>query len=406
MTQMRQTTYFEVPPPLIVFDDDQNKAIKYGVRSTYEKPSHSHSHAKRVVATMGMTVIMIIIMHHHDVKEPSHWRRSRSGQSLPQIITVSPLAKNEANMPASAGRVRMPHNNRVAAAAALKTTAIWQKTIGHDPYAGQNEPEQQQSELESEQAREKARQVMTVARQQNLTDGAQRDDFARRLYLGLKSGKRRKEDDDERHQQQQRAATAAADNPDEQLSSSEDELVEVEVRRKKKSKKERKKRKKRRRHSSSDDESRASVDDDDRRREKRKKSKKRKSHRSRSRRRHSSSDDSSRSASGDGAESSSDHEEREKKRKRRKEAKHRTRKRRHSDSEESQDDDREPREKRVAGHETKGLIGASFQPSEQYSGAREGFVFQMGDRGIGYYKDRPPAVNAKLRDEMLRLYRE
>lgn len=33
-------------------------------------------------------------------------------------------------MPASAGRVRMPHNNRMSTSAALKTSDIWSKTIG------------------------------------------------------------------------------------------------------------------------------------------------------------------------------------------------------------------------------------------------------------------------------------
>ena len=30
-------------------------------------------------------------------------------------------------------RARMPHNNRVTAGNALKTTDIWTKTIGHNP---------------------------------------------------------------------------------------------------------------------------------------------------------------------------------------------------------------------------------------------------------------------------------
>lgn len=33
-------------------------------------------------------------------------------------------------MPASAGRVRMPHNNRMSTSGSLQSTAIWQKTIG------------------------------------------------------------------------------------------------------------------------------------------------------------------------------------------------------------------------------------------------------------------------------------
>lgn len=38
-------------------------------------------------------------------------------------------------MPATAGRVRMPANNRVHSSAALQTHGIWQSAIGYDPYA-------------------------------------------------------------------------------------------------------------------------------------------------------------------------------------------------------------------------------------------------------------------------------
>ncbi|XP_052199832.1 CAX-interacting protein 4-like [Diospyros lotus] len=38
-------------------------------------------------------------------------------------------------MPATAGRVRMPANNRVHSSAALQTHGIWQNAIGYDPYA-------------------------------------------------------------------------------------------------------------------------------------------------------------------------------------------------------------------------------------------------------------------------------
>lgn len=44
-------------------------------------------------------------------------------------------------MPATAGRVRMPANNRVHSSAALQTHGIWQSAIGYDPYA----PDQKQS---------------------------------------------------------------------------------------------------------------------------------------------------------------------------------------------------------------------------------------------------------------------
>ena len=38
-------------------------------------------------------------------------------------------------MPASAGSVRMPHNNRMDSSSALKMTGIWKNTIKYDPYA-------------------------------------------------------------------------------------------------------------------------------------------------------------------------------------------------------------------------------------------------------------------------------
>eukprot|EP00270_Netrium_digitus_P003060 TRINITY_DN1346_c0_g1_i1.p1 TRINITY_DN1346_c0_g1~~TRINITY_DN1346_c0_g1_i1.p1 ORF type:complete len:219 (+),score=51.09 TRINITY_DN1346_c0_g1_i1:34-690(+) len=41
-------------------------------------------------------------------------------------------------MPATAGRVRMPANNRVHSSAALQTHGIWQSAIGYDPYAPEN----------------------------------------------------------------------------------------------------------------------------------------------------------------------------------------------------------------------------------------------------------------------------
>ncbi|KAI3871303.1 hypothetical protein MKX03_006230 [Papaver bracteatum] len=49
-------------------------------------------------------------------------------------------------MPATAGRVRMPANNRVHSSAALQTHGIWQSAIGYDPYApNKDEPKQSSS---------------------------------------------------------------------------------------------------------------------------------------------------------------------------------------------------------------------------------------------------------------------
>lgn len=39
-------------------------------------------------------------------------------------------------MPANAGRVPMPANNRLSVSDSLNTHQIWQNSVGHDPYAG------------------------------------------------------------------------------------------------------------------------------------------------------------------------------------------------------------------------------------------------------------------------------
>eukprot|EP00322_Chrysochromulina_rotalis_P000088 CAMPEP_0115859656 /NCGR_PEP_ID=MMETSP0287-20121206/16728_1 /TAXON_ID=412157 /ORGANISM="Chrysochromulina rotalis, Strain UIO044" /LENGTH=203 /DNA_ID=CAMNT_0003313963 /DNA_START=65 /DNA_END=676 /DNA_ORIENTATION=- len=40
-------------------------------------------------------------------------------------------------MPATAGRVKMPANNRMQTSASLNTHSIWQNAIGYDPYAAE-----------------------------------------------------------------------------------------------------------------------------------------------------------------------------------------------------------------------------------------------------------------------------
>ncbi|OVA16500.1 zinc finger protein [Macleaya cordata] len=49
-------------------------------------------------------------------------------------------------MPATAGRVRMPANNRVHSSAALQTHGIWQSAIGYDPYAPNKDDSKQSSQ--------------------------------------------------------------------------------------------------------------------------------------------------------------------------------------------------------------------------------------------------------------------
>ena len=228
-------------------------------------------------------------------------------------------------MPATAGRVRMPHNNRVSTSKALNTSDIWSKTIGHDPYAG---AEDQSADKASE---EKARGLLELARHQNLTGGRNasgNDDFARKMFLGLKPGKKRASDLNNSAGGNLDADTRAL--LEEESSSSEEEFVQVK-------------------HNNTADgvnlkgaESDESSDEDDdssreeRRRRKRKREKKRsksKSHkRKKSDKKHrrrrdysssSDSDDSSRSAS------SGEERHRRKRRHKRKHERDRDRKRRH-----------------------------------------------------------------------------
>ncbi|ERN17559.1 hypothetical protein AMTRI_Chr13g92400 [Amborella trichopoda] len=74
-------------------------------------------------------------------------------------------------MPATAGRVRMPANNRVHSSAALQTHGIWQSAIGYDPYApNQNNSKQssdqnvQSSEPEGENAYASFQGLLALAR--------------------------------------------------------------------------------------------------------------------------------------------------------------------------------------------------------------------------------------------------
>lgn len=168
-------------------------------------------------------------------------------------------------MPASAGRVRMPHNNRMSTSATLKTHSIWQTAIGHDPYA--NETEKEENARDTKADAEKLEKVMEMAKSQNVTEGRSSDDFTARMYLGLKRGKQRRGD-----------AQGATESVDPRLqglleapsSSSEEEYVEVEVKKDKKKKSS----KKRKRQSYSSSES--SSDESDRYERKRKKEKRRK----------------------------------------------------------------------------------------------------------------------------------
>ena len=65
-------------------------------------------------------------------------------------------------MPATSGRVRMPHNNRVHSSVALKMTGIWKDTIGYDPYAA--EGSQESSAADKESAYEQSKGLFALAR--------------------------------------------------------------------------------------------------------------------------------------------------------------------------------------------------------------------------------------------------
>mmetsp|Transcript_29637 Transcript_29637/g.42036 ORF Transcript_29637/g.42036 Transcript_29637/m.42036 type:complete len:213 (+) Transcript_29637:406-1044(+) len=190
-------------------------------------------------------------------------------------------------MPSTAGRVRMPHNNRVSTSGALNTSNIWSKTIGHDPYANGSE---KQKDANTEADAEKARGLLELARHQNVAgDTTGRNDFAKRLYLGLKGGKKRRADETNDKN------IGSYDILNQDSSSSEDEFVEVsapkvvesergdekeakenndEKRRKKSKKKKRKKERRRRRRkdsdSDSDSDSESSEEEEERRRRRKK----------------------------------------------------------------------------------------------------------------------------------------
>lgn len=175
----------------------------------------------------------------------------------------------------------MPHNNRMSTSNSLRTTAIWQNAIGHDPYA--NADEKQQTSRDELADKEKIEKVMGLAKSQNVTDGAKRNDFTAKLYLGLKRGKQRRADAQKSDEVVDHKLQGLLEAPS---SSSEEEFVEVEVKKEKKRKSSSKK-SKRKRHSSSSSSESSSSDESDRyerkRRRERQRRRKKKSHKRRSR---------------------------------------------------------------------------------------------------------------------------
>jgi hypothetical protein len=241
-------------------------------------------------------------------------------------------------MPASAGRVRMPHNNRMSTSGALQTSDIWQKTIGyeflfcgggrgraalvhdfvflishtaHRTHAHRHDPHGDDDDVDGDAAAERqlhqqrvdaTNTVLAAAREQNATGQTPgRDDFALKLYQGLKQKKKH-----HRMEGTEDTTSNAAVGRDHALrlherdSSSEEEYVAVVStkkeqraspakagKKKRKKKKESKKKRRSRREEDDDDDSNSSSDssssDSDssseehrRRRKKHKRSKKRK----------------------------------------------------------------------------------------------------------------------------------
>ncbi|CAD2094797.1 conserved Plasmodium protein, unknown function [Plasmodium vinckei brucechwatti] len=66
-------------------------------------------------------------------------------------------------MPSKVGRVRMPANNRLPVSASLKTSEIWKKSVGYDPYASVEELNSKK-ETKNEEINEKAQHLFNIAR--------------------------------------------------------------------------------------------------------------------------------------------------------------------------------------------------------------------------------------------------
>jgi hypothetical protein len=162
----------------------------------------------------------------------------------------------------------------MSTSASLHTNSIWKTAIGHDPYANAAEDEEKAKQTEAD--KEKIAKVKELAKTQNITDGAQRNDFTSKLYLGLKRGKQRRSDAQKLKEVVDPKLQGILEAPS---SSSEDEFVEVEVKKEKKKKSSKKRSKRKRRSSSSSSE--ASTDESSdryvrkRRRDKSRKKKKR-----------------------------------------------------------------------------------------------------------------------------------
>lgn len=232
-------------------------------------------------------------------------------------------------MPSSTGRTRMPHNNRMSTSATLKTTNIWQSTIGHDPYANNDDPNQKNKARLDE---EKAKTLLKLANASSVASSGRKEGtelstgFVAQMYSGLKTAKKRTKEEalegsDGINNREKLSMDAKRRLEEEESSSSEEEFIEV-IQSKddvdgqdgkkseyKKKKKKKKRSRKKKRYSSDDSDS--SSDDDHRKKRSSRRHKK-------SRRKHHSSSSESDSESSEESDSQRRKRDSHKKHKRRK----------------------------------------------------------------------------------------
>eukprot|EP01029_Cantina_marsupialis_P028846 TRINITY_DN778077_c0_g1_i1.p1 TRINITY_DN778077_c0_g1~~TRINITY_DN778077_c0_g1_i1.p1 ORF type:complete len:270 (+),score=76.52 TRINITY_DN778077_c0_g1_i1:90-899(+) len=140
-------------------------------------------------------------------------------------------------MPATVGRVRMPHDNRMHTASTLKTHAVWQQVVGYDPYAEAN------GEKEEEKNGEDSNEFFKMAREKgHATSGrgsCTRCGMPGHLTYQCRNAVGAHENDDEGF---------VTYFEDEEMAMPEENVVDEDEEPKKKKKKKRKKKKRRHHH--------------------------------------------------------------------------------------------------------------------------------------------------------------
>lgn len=273
----------------------------------------------------------------------------------------------------------------------------------HDPYAGQDEEKSPSAEgVLADQ--EKARTVLAAARQQGLAEKSNnRDDFARKLYLGLRDKKKKlRKDEDElspeeiAQLEQERLQKELALQDDD--SSSEDEFIEQEKTERIDDKRKDERKKKKKHRSSSKHESK-------KKRKHKSKKKSDKKYKKKRRKRSDDSDTSSSESDSSSDDSSSDESDRDRK-KRHRHRKKKSRSKKYNNDEDDTDspskgndmdskdnDDRHPHEKNQSMDYSASKVSrdsdsdVDFIPTKRYIGSKIGFIFKMDRKGLGYYVD-------------------